>query len=84
MRGSHVAEPSDHLRLGLDRAVEILHRILAARAHLFERGRIDIGSEAWRVDMDVAAAGRDQAFHDLALDRDDVGHKFVDAPIDCR
>ena len=39
--------------------------ILAARAHALERDLVDIGGVAGRIDLDVAAAGLDQARDDL-------------------
>ncbi len=72
----------DHRGFRLQRASEILHRIFAARAHLRHGGVVDVSGETRRVDMDVAAAGLDQARHDLPLDRNDVGQERLHVAID--
>ncbi len=78
----HAGKACDQRLVGLDRAREILLRILAARAHLVQRRLVDIGGVARRVDVDVAAAGVGKALDDLALDRDHVGHEGVHVLVD--
>ena len=57
----HAVEAGDHRVVGVDRAREIGVGVFAARSHAFERDLVDIGGIAGRVDLDVAAAGLDQA-----------------------
>src|SRR6185437_16440293 len=74
-------EPFDHGIVGGDRAREAALRILAAGPHGGERGLVDIGGVARRVDLDVAAAGGDQLLDHLALDSDDMVEKIVEVAI---
>ena len=70
------------LEFGLERAGEIRHRVFAARLHLLHRRLVDIGGEARRVDVDIAAAGLHQALDDLALDPHHVVDEIVEAFVD--
>ena len=78
----HAGKTFDHRVLGLDRAIKILFRILAARLHAFERDLVDVGGETRRVHVHIAAAGVHQFPDHLALDRDHVGDEFVETAID--
>src|SRR5690242_20988507 len=55
-RRSSDLEALDHVRLGLERAGEVGHRVLAAIAHLLHRRLVDVGCEARCIDLNVAAA----------------------------
>src|SRR3990172_6482179 len=68
---------ANDLVVSIERAGEILHWLLAARAHGFQRGRIYIGGVSRRINLNVAAAGLRQTSYDLALDLHDIGHEIV-------
>ena len=75
----HPGKSIDDGVIGTDRAIEILRRVLATRPHPVERHLVDIGGEARRVDVHIAAAGIYQISDHLALDRDHVRDRGVEA-----
>src|SRR5262245_39007279 len=74
---SNARKGANDLVVGTQGAGKILFWILAALAHCRQRRRIDIRRIAGSIDLNVAAACRNQALNHFTLDFDDVGDKIV-------
>src|SRR5262245_14657574 len=75
---------ANDLVVGPYRAGKVLLRILAALAHCRQRRGINVRRITGSIDLDVAAACRNQPLNHFALDVDDVGDKIVYPRIDRR
>ena len=73
----HAAKASNQIVVGLERAPEIGDRIFAARPHRVERGTVDVGGVAGRVDMHIAASSSGEPGDHRALDLDHIGEKVL-------
>src|SRR5215213_5632393 len=77
-----LVETGDDGIVGFDRTFHVLVRVFTPRAHAIERDLIDIGSVAWSIDLNVAAAGMNQLANDLSRDVDNFGKEGVHIGID--
>ena len=77
-----IVESLDQGILRLDRAIEVLVRILTSRAHPIERYLVNVSGESRCIDVDIAAAGLYEPRDHLPLDGNHVSdervHVFID------
>ena len=77
-----IVESLDQGILRLDRAIEVLVRILTSRAHPIERYLVNVSGESRCIDVDIAAAGLYEPRDHLPLDGDHVSDELVHVFID--